>query len=77
MPHYTTRYTRINPTGTYHIPEQEIDYIEVKQAPRGTRAIWATFINRLGMYEDLFGERQIESLNKEQRDRLAAYIRTL
>lgn len=74
----TAKYTRINPNGTsYHIPEHEVDYFEVKQATRGGRAIWATFINRLGMYEDLFGERQIETLNREQKDRLAAYIRTL
>ena len=73
----TTKYTRINPNGTYHVPENEIDYLEVKQAPRGGRAIWATFINRLGLYEDLFGDKQIENLSREQRNRLAAYIKTL
>ena len=73
----TTKYTRINPDGTYRVPEHEIDYFEVKQAPRGGRALWATFINRLGLYEDLFGVHQIENLNREQRNKLAAFIKTL
>lgn len=74
---YTTKYTRINPGGTYRVPHNEAGHFEIKNEKNGTYGIWAPFINRLGMYEDLFGERQIESLNKEQKDRLAAYIRTL
>lgn len=64
-------------SGTYHIPDHEIDYFEVKQALCGGHALWAIFINRLGMYEDIFGDRQIEDLNREQRDKIAAVIRTV
>lgn len=73
----TTKYTRINPSGTYRIPDNEAAGFRIDEAPRGGYAMQAPFINRLGMYEDLFGERQIESLNREQRDKLEGFIRTL
>lgn len=73
----TTKYTRINPSGTYRIPDNEAAGFRIDDAPRGGYAMQAPFINRLGMYEDLFGTHQIENLNREQRDKLAALIKTL
>lgn len=71
------RYTRINGTDTYRIPHNEAGHFEIKSGKDGTYAIWAPFVNRLGMCEDVFGDRQIENLNREQRNKLAAFIKTL
>ena len=73
----TTKYTRINMSGTYRVPNNEAGHFEIKSDEKGNFGIWAPFINRLGAYEDLFGERQIESLSREQRDKLEKFIRTL
>lgn len=71
------KYTRKNPSGTYHIPDNEAGGWRVECAPKGGYAIFAPFVDRLGMYEDLFGAKEIENLNREQRNRLAAFISAL
>ena len=51
----TTKYTRINMSGTYRVPNNEAGHFEIKSDEKGNFGIWAPFINRLGAYEDLFG----------------------
>lgn len=71
------KYTRRDPGGTYHIPAIEADGFRVTSGKVIDFAIHGPFVDRLGLYEDLFEEKEIEKLNREQKDKLKAFIKAL